>query len=186
MNNREKRIEKLKKIKALAERGIGGEKEGAMQLYNKLLIKYEISESDITDEKIERHWVRFKSDTDRRLIVQLFYKVTGDRTYYEKVDKRKNVVGFDATEFEYQEFVFYYEFYKEHLKNELDVFMSAFINVNKLYPDSNARIQDNEDEEDKRTPEEIERDLEKLAKIRGMAKGIDAKTPRLGIESKED
>lgn len=186
MNDKDKQIEKLKKIKALAERGIGGEKEGALQLYNKLLAKYELTESDFLEEKVETHWVRFKDYIDAKLIIQLFYKVTGDRTSYEKIDRRINLVGFDCTEFEYNQFLFYYDFYKEHLQNELDVFISAFIRVNDLYPDETARVKDDEDEEEEKTPEEMAKDLIKSAKILEMAKGMDAQTPRLRIEDKEE
>lgn len=37
---REQAADKLKKLKALAERGVGGEREGALKLYHKLLEKY--------------------------------------------------------------------------------------------------------------------------------------------------
>ena len=43
---REKVLEKLGKIKALAERGVGGEKETAMRMYEDLCRKYDISEDE--------------------------------------------------------------------------------------------------------------------------------------------
>ena len=180
---KEKRIEKLKKIKALAERGIGGEKEGAIKLYNELLAKYELSESEINEDKIERRWVRFKSYVDQRLIAQLFYKVTGDRTHYEKVDKRRNLVGFECTEFEYQEFLFYYNFYTEHLQNELDVFLGAFIVANQLFPDSNARVKVNDDTDIEELSSE---EMEMRSKMIDMAEDIEAKSPLKEIDVKED
>jgi hypothetical protein len=42
---------KVKKIKALAERGIGGEKEAARKLLAALCAKYGISEEEISEEK---------------------------------------------------------------------------------------------------------------------------------------
>ena len=45
---REKIAEKLKKIKALAERGVGGEKETAMRMYEDLKARYEIEAAEIT------------------------------------------------------------------------------------------------------------------------------------------
>lgn len=170
--------EKLKKIKELAERGIGGEKEGAKELYEKLLMKYGLSDSDI-DDKLEKRWFRFSDAVDKRLLVQLFYKVTGSRTYWSKKDKRVNLVGCECTEFECDEILFYYQFYKEHLQDELDIFLSAFMNKNNLYPDSNARVQ----EDDVEYNDDI--DFHKLAKIRAMEGGIDRKTPALQIEDKK-
>ena len=43
---REKVLEKLGKIKALAERGVGGEKETALRMYEDLCRKYDISEDE--------------------------------------------------------------------------------------------------------------------------------------------
>lgn len=172
--------EKLKKIKELAERGIGGEKEGARQLYEKLLLKYGLTDSDI-DDKIVTHWFRFSDELDKKLLTQIFYKVTGSRTYWTKKDKRVNLVGCECTEFECDEIIFYYQFYKEHLQDELDIFLSAFMSKNNLYPDSNARVHEEDDEDNM---EDI--NLHKLEKIRAMADGIDRKTPALQIEKKQN
>lgn len=42
---------KLAKIKALAERGVGGEKETAMRMYEELKARYEIEDEEITRTK---------------------------------------------------------------------------------------------------------------------------------------
>lgn len=49
MEDRQKIIEKLVKIKALAERGVGGEQQTAQQMYEALKKRY-----DITDEEVNR------------------------------------------------------------------------------------------------------------------------------------
>lgn len=53
MEKREKAIEKLVKIKALAERGVGGEKETAVQMYEALKAKYNISDEEIKLATVE-------------------------------------------------------------------------------------------------------------------------------------
>ena len=53
MEKREKVIEKLVKIKALAERGVGGEKETAVQMYEALKAKYNISDEEIKLAAVE-------------------------------------------------------------------------------------------------------------------------------------
>lgn len=45
--DRQKIIEKLVKIKALAERGVGGEKVTALQMYEALKKKYSISDEEV-------------------------------------------------------------------------------------------------------------------------------------------
>lgn len=46
---REQATEKLKKLKALAERGVGGEKETALQMYSDLKEKYGITDEEIAE-----------------------------------------------------------------------------------------------------------------------------------------
>ena len=46
---------KLLKIKALAERGEGGEKEAAIKMYHKLLKKYDIDEKAVSYTHLRAH-----------------------------------------------------------------------------------------------------------------------------------
>lgn len=50
---RDQTVKKLKALKELAERGVGGEKEGAKRLYNKLKSKYGISEEELQERQKE-------------------------------------------------------------------------------------------------------------------------------------
>lgn len=180
MEDKEKILEKLRKIKALAERGIGGEKEGALKLYNDLLAKYELTSDMVELEEVIRYWIRYDDEIDKKLITQLFYKVTGDPAYFIKTDKRRRLLGFNCTKFELNEFTFYYRFYKEHLKSELSIFMGAFFSKNELFPDDNTRVHyESEDKEE--TLEEKMAWLDRMEKMRQMANGIDKKTPNLQI-----
>lgn len=81
---REKVLEKLGKIKALAERGVGGEKETAMRMYEELCRKYEISEDEAEAAlvKLEKRWFSYSTPLEEELLTQIFYKVTGDSTHY--------------------------------------------------------------------------------------------------------
>lgn len=167
--------EKLLKIKALAEKGVGGEKETAIILYNKLLKKYEIDEKELEEEHIERRWFKYKDAIGKTLLSQIFYKVTGQDEYYEKKDKRLKTIGIDCTEFEMNEILFYYSFYRKHLDSELEIFISAFINKNSIFPDKTARCY-NEDAEG------FKLDIDKQLRILEMSKGIKKKTPNIMIE----
>ena len=48
----------LKKVRALAERGVGGEKDAAAKTLEKLMKKYGISDEELAEETAER--VEFK------------------------------------------------------------------------------------------------------------------------------
>lgn len=63
---------KLLKIKALAERGEGGEKEAAIKMYHKLLKKYDIDEKALQKDKLSKHWFTYETDIEENLLVQIF------------------------------------------------------------------------------------------------------------------
>lgn len=67
---------KLLKIKALAERGEGGEKEAAIKMYHKLLKKYDIDEKALQKDKLSKHWFTYETDIEENLLVQILH---GDR-----------------------------------------------------------------------------------------------------------
>ena len=75
----DKMRKKLAKLKALAENGVGGEKETAMRLYAELCIKYGITEEETDFEEIETRFFTYKTELEEKLLCQIFYKVTGDR-----------------------------------------------------------------------------------------------------------
>lgn len=139
--DREQAAEKLKKIKALAERGVDGEKKGAMQMYRKLMEKYQIEEAEVLEDYVSVHWFGYKTELEEDLLTQIFYKVTGSCSYqiYTGPYKRRKKRGCECTELEAVEIKLLFDFYREELKRELEAFMIAFRNGNDLFPDKTAR-----------------------------------------------
>ncbi|MEK3759667.1 DUF2786 domain-containing protein [Paenibacillus sp. FSL P4-0338] len=137
MYDKEKMLEKLKGLKALAERGVAGEKESAQKMLEKLMEKYGINENDIAAETVEMAWFRYHDDSEFRLLNQILYMVLGDCDYYNKLgaSKRKyKVLGAYCTAAEHLEIELNFEFYKRAMQEELKLFYSAFMNKNKLFP----------------------------------------------------
>ena len=60
---REQAADKLKKLKALAEQGVGGERRDARRLYEKLKSKYGISEEELQQEQQNQQEKPFDGDT---------------------------------------------------------------------------------------------------------------------------
>ena len=60
---REQAADKLKKLKALAEQGVGGERRDARRLYEKLKSKYGISEEELQQEQQNQQEKQFDGDT---------------------------------------------------------------------------------------------------------------------------
>ena len=131
---------KLLKIKALAERGEGGERESAVKLYEKLLRKYDIDEASLQRDNLNKHWFTYENDIEENLLVQIFYMVTGDTEYFRRNSKtRGSQCGCICTNFEKTEIGFYFEFYRDALHAELEAFLMAFKLKNHLFPDGSAR-----------------------------------------------
>ena len=89
---REKVLDKLGKIKALAERGVGGEKEtAALRMYEEICRKYDISEDEAENAfaELEKRWFSYGTQLERDLLLQIFYKVTGDASHYEYTGQYK-------------------------------------------------------------------------------------------------
>lgn len=162
----DKIAEKLKKIKALADRGVGGEKETAMRMYEELKARYEIEDEEIMLDTVSLHWFGYNGELEEDLLTQIFYKVTGSASYhvYTGKYKRRKKRGCDCTEIEAAEIKLLFSFYKEELKRELKTFMIAFRSGNNLYPDETARCYIERDNiaERERTAEE-KRELKKAA-----------------------
>ena len=176
--------EKLAKIKALAERGVGGEKETAMRMYEELKARYEIEDEEITLDEVTLHWFSYKNDLEEDLLTQIFYMVTGSASYrrYTGSYSRRKKRGCDCTEVEAAEITLYFNFYKEELKREMEAFMAGFKFKNNLFPDENARCyQEHKGEERERTDEE-NRMLKKASFLCGLhgrqpaATGTDRRT----------
>lgn len=158
---------KLAKIKELAERGVGGEKETAMRMYEELKARYEIEDEEITLDKVTLHWFSYKNDLEEDLLTQIFYMVTGNASYHRYTGSysRRKKRGCDCTEVEAAEITLYFSFYKEELKREMKAFMTGFKFKNDLFPDENARCyQEHKGEERERTDEE-NRMLKKLLSL---------------------
>lgn len=166
---------KLLKIKALAERGEGGEKEAAIKMYHKLLKKYDIDEKALQKDKLSKHWFTYETDIEENLLVQIFYMVTGDPEYFRRTSRTRGTqCGCICTDFEKTEIRFYFEFYKDALNQELEAFLMAFKLKNHLFPDESARCFVLEEEE------EIS---EMLLKAQKFAEDIDKSNPVRRIAS---
>ena len=70
MRNLEK-TELLKKLKALSDRGVSGEKENATKLLKKLMKKYGISEEEIQKDEVKEIYINLRTDIEVRLASQI-------------------------------------------------------------------------------------------------------------------
>ncbi len=127
----------LLKIKALSEQGEGGEKINAKRILARLMKKFNISEEDLQEEKVEEFDFIAKGQYERKLLNQVVYSVCGDideRKGLWKYTKAKNKFSVKCTKAEFLEIDARFNFYKSCFYKKLDVFYLAFLQTNNIYP----------------------------------------------------
>jgi hypothetical protein len=131
----QRNLELLQKLKALAERGEGGEKETAQKMLEKLMVKYGVEEADLSDDKLEDHDFRFHTKYEKRILKQVMYKVADGRdTYtYRYGDGSRTTYGITCTKAEALQIQIEYEFYVNLWYEELDFFLRAFIQKHSIF-----------------------------------------------------
>jgi hypothetical protein len=163
----EKYIELAKKLAALAEKGIGGERVNAQVMLEKIMQKHGLSIEDIEGEAQKEY---FFTDVDQRLWHQIVGRVNPEIHCYGKIPakyvKRVKLPGnyfIRCTASEYVQIEGMYAIYKRLYDEELNIFYHAFCTANDLLvrPKTPIGIDDLEAKE-----------LEKLLRVRKMSREI--------------
>jgi len=172
------RIELLRKVKALADRGVGGEKETAQATLERLLSKHGLTKADLEEDQKEWCFFSYSQDVERDLLGQIIYMVTGSAPcgcVGAHTNRKRKKLSVEATTAERIEIEANFEFFKGALADELEVFMSAFSHKNHLFPPPSK---------DKTTDEERrESNLSRSLKISAMMDGMDRHTLLKALEA---
>jgi hypothetical protein len=164
-----KHIELAKKLKALAEKGVGGEKINAEKMLNSLLRKHNLTIEDIEGEKIDHYFFKLKKE-DERLWSQIVKSVNNKIKCYgpfpDKDIKRVGLGGnymIDCTTSEWVEIEAKNTIYQRLYKDEVNTFYHAFCTANNILvqPDKEIDISDLTEEE-----------LKTLLRVRKLSKNI--------------
>lgn len=153
----DKIITLAKKLKALSERGIGGEKDNAQFQLEKLMKLHNISINDIEDEKFVSKLYRVGKF--KNLFVQVAFSVGSDITIYEVRDSKIELIVDSTAEqaIEIQaKFDFFLFAYKAEQKKQEQMLFEAFVQKNRLFKNEASA------EEKDLTPEEFEHILKVL------------------------
>lgn len=176
VRNNEKAIQRMKKLQALAERGVGGEKETAEKMLQQMLKKNGMSSlEELENEEVEYTLFSYNGKHEIKLLKQCIYKVmTAAKkvTYYRSKGTRQKI-GIYCTKAQKIEIELEFEFYRNVFYDELNTFIDAFIQAQKIFPPDAP-----EDSYDELNPKDI--------KIAFMAQGINKRSRTAMIESKEN
>ena len=158
----------LKKIRTLAERGVGGEAENA----EKLLAH--ISEDELDADIRERNDFEYHGKEQKKILRQVVYKVTGGNAYelyYTATGRKvKTQLGADCTPAEKVEIEYLFDFYKRLWEKEKEAFLAAYIQKHRIF----AIRTDIE-------PQEIS--LEEALKMGALMEGMSDESPLRAIEA---
>ncbi len=171
-----KHIELAKKLKALSEKGIGGEKKNAEKMLLDFITKHKITISDIDGEEIKNFFFTIEES-----YFDLFYQIVKSVNRSIKVYRfpKKEVRQFrlkgnheiECTIAEYIEIEQSYDIYIKLYKEELKTFYEAFIHANSIYPKTSP--------EEMRSVDELsEEEQEKWIRKVSMAHNIKKATIR--------
>jgi hypothetical protein len=121
-----------KKLKALAEQGVGGEKYNAQQKLNSLMKRYNITEDDLSEDA--RSSVKFRIQKEqRKLFYYVYVSVVGWERDLRQWKKPPYYFVGDVTPLEELEIRTKFDFYWKQYEQNLAMFLQAFIHKNRLY-----------------------------------------------------
>ena len=113
------KIELLKKIKALADRGIDGEKSNATELYNKLLKQYNILESDLNEDTRKEYEYFYKYLNEIYIYLNITEYVRGVKDKLIRINKKRKVLYIYLTDTEKKLFDIVLNFYKPYFDKKI-------------------------------------------------------------------
>lgn len=193
MTELESIIERLLKIKALAERGVGGERSAAERLLNSLMKQYDISPEDLGSDKAECHFAYIgEQSIDWKLFSQIAHKLHEGRPGKVKLADLRNApalhrrawaeaglgpknsnIGLHCTKAEFVEVMSTFEIYRDDMHRQEEAFFYAYLDKNNLLmaPDGDQ-------------PELTEEEIEMLKAAALMSIGIQKKDVYKQIEGK--
>ncbi len=154
MNNKEREsiIERLLKIKALAEQGADGERSTAERLLNSLMEQYGISPEDLDSDVVEYHLAYIGDEkNDWRLFFQIAHKLhegcpgkvkiadlrkapAGHKKVWAEagLGPKNSNVALHCTKAEFVEVMSTFEIYREDMHQQEDNFYYAYLDKNNL------------------------------------------------------
>ena len=122
-----------KKIKALADRGEGGEKFNAELKLKSLMDQYGITMDELVDDPVCHHEIKIHHK-QTHLFHQIVAMVMGrDFRLYTLRNRPTNYV-FDCTKSKFLELKMMFDFYWQKWVDDLKLFYAAFVHKNQLFP----------------------------------------------------
>lgn len=142
-------IDLAKKLKALADRGVGGEKANAVDLLAKHCQKHNLTLEELFEDKKSHHTYTIRDD-QKNLFYQILKNVGSSIGIWKIKSKyQKEMAGnveIECTDAQFIEFDAKWAIYSKLYDEEQEIFYSAFIQANHLYcegkPDTEPTVEE--------------------------------------------
>jgi len=176
-----------KKLYALAQQGIGGEKENAEEMLERIMKKYNLTLEDLEIETKKVFIYSYKNKEQKKFLMQVLSNVLGRnfrcRELYTSGNHMKYEISLHITDLQHVEISEKYYFFWKAYQEELELFYSAFIQRQKLYSKPEPKKETEEDEDE---PEMSPAEKAKLYRIMQMMAGIERKSITKTINQKNN
>ena len=160
-------LELAKKLKALAERGEGGEKVNAADQLQRLVEKYNLKLDDVNAIRLQYRIFKFDIDNElqKKFYRQIISSVVGQTNFYYSGLIHNNW-AVEIDDFQFVEISEKIDYYWPIFNSELDIFYTAFVHKNELTVDV----------EPDKMPQLSEEEVDKLRKAFNMMNGMQKHT----------
>lgn len=141
MPNTERIKEKLRKLLELTRQGVGGEKDNAQSILDKLFKKHGLTLDDLDPEYAEVYECEFKfgNALERKLLLQVIFTVLNVSSIPVRHDhKNSKTLCVKATHAQKLEIDLAWSLYRESFTKEQDRLFIAFIHKNHLFGPDNV------------------------------------------------
>lgn len=166
--NRNKIIELAKKIKALAEKGKGGERNAAKEKLERICQKYNISESELsTSDETKNYYIVINDSNERELLINVCCMILDVPGF--KWKEKNNCICIHITQLEYENINNAFEYYRDMYNDYKRYLMQGIISRNVIgyIPKHQTYTQENIQQDIPPTPSEDIKDEEKEQKTEG-------------------
>jgi hypothetical protein len=167
-------IELAKKLKALADRGVDGEKMNAEKMLQDLMAKHSLTIEDIEGEKVDYEIFEY-SQKKHQILRQIMYMVMGKGLNIFGYRGNRNALVIECTKSQVIEIKASFDFFWAAYERDLERFTDAFIHKNRLIPHDADQID---------VSNLTENEIRELKKTMEMMTVIDRNTLHKSLESK--
>jgi hypothetical protein len=166
--NRNKILELAKKIKALAEKGNGGERNAAKEKLERICQKYNISDSELSiSEETKNYYIVINDKNERDLLINVSCMILDVPGF--KWKEKNNCICIHITQSEYENINNAFEYYRDMYNDYKRYLMQGIISRHAIgyIPKHQTYTQENIQQDIQPTPPEDVKKEEKEQKTEG-------------------